>query len=138
LDTKLTKSTAFHPHTDGQTEVVIQMIMHILHMYSFKHPITWDESLIYVRHNYNRVIPSRIEHNPFYVGLGFQPLGPIDVVVPLAATQVDSSHAQTKDDKVTWFIEKIQHILQQVQDILQNSNAKYKQRHDEHRVPHKF
>jgi hypothetical protein len=31
-----------------------------------------------------------------------------------------------------------QHILQQVQDILQKSNAKYKQCHDQHSMPHKF
>jgi hypothetical protein len=34
LDTKLTKSMAFHPQTDGQTEVVNRMIVHILHMYN--------------------------------------------------------------------------------------------------------
>jgi IS30 family transposase len=40
LDTKLTKSTSFHPQTDGQTEVINQMIVHILHMYNSKHPHT--------------------------------------------------------------------------------------------------
>ena len=72
------------------------------------------------------------------MGLGFQPLGPIDVALPLAVTSTDSSPTPTEDDKATQFIEKIQHIHQQVQDILQKSNDKYKQRHDQHRVPHKF
>ena len=62
----------------------------------------------------------------------------MDVALPLAATQADSSHAQTEAEKAIRFIERIQHIRQQVQYILQNSNAKYKQRHDQHRVPHKF
>jgi hypothetical protein len=38
----------------------------------------------------------------------------------------------------TSFIEHIQHICQQVHDILDRANAKYKQRHDQHRVPHNF
>jgi hypothetical protein len=53
LDTKLTKSTAFHPQTDGQTEVINRMVVHILRMYNSKHPRTWDESLPYVEHIYN-------------------------------------------------------------------------------------
>jgi hypothetical protein len=48
LDTKLTKSTTFHPQVDGQIEVVNKMIIHILHMYNSKNPHTWDESLPYV------------------------------------------------------------------------------------------
>jgi hypothetical protein len=72
------------------------------------------------------------------VGLGFQPLDPIDVALPLAVTSVDSSLAPTEADKATRFIEWIHHIFQQVQDILQKSNDKYKQRHDQHWVPHKF
>jgi hypothetical protein len=126
------------PQTDGQTEVVNRMIVHILCMYNSKHPRTWDESLPYVQHIYNRAIHSSTDHNPFQVGLGFQPLGPMDVALPLMTTQEDSSHAPTRADKATWFIERIQHIRQQVQDILQKSNAKYKQCHDQHRVPHQF
>jgi hypothetical protein len=138
LDTKLTKSTAFHPQTDGQTEVVNRMIVHILRMYNSKHPRTWDESLPYVQHSYNWALHSSTSHNPFQVGLGFQPLCPIDVAMPFAATQADSAHVQSEADKANNFIERIQHIRQQVHDILDRANAKYKQRHDQHRVPHNF
>ena len=72
------------------------------------------------------------------MGLGFQPLGPIDVALPLAVTSTDSSPAPIEAEKATRFIEQIQQICQQVQDILHKSNDKYKQRHDQHRVSHKF
>jgi hypothetical protein len=62
----------------------------------------------------------------------------MDVALPLAATQADSSNALTGVGKATQFIEQIQYIRQQVQHILQNSNAKYKQRHDQHHVPRQF
>jgi hypothetical protein len=58
LDTKLNKSTTFHPQTDGQTEVINQMIVHILCMYNSKHPLTWDESLPYVEHSYIQALHS--------------------------------------------------------------------------------
>jgi hypothetical protein len=58
LDTKLTKSMTFHPQTDGQIEVVNQMIVHILCMYNSKHPHTWDEIFSYVQHKYNRALHS--------------------------------------------------------------------------------
>jgi hypothetical protein len=126
LDTKLTKSTTFHPQIDGQTEVVNRMIVHILRMYNSKKPRTWDKSLPYVQHSYNRALHSSTDHNPFQVGLGFQPLGPIDISLPLAITSTDSSPAPTEVDKASQYIKRIQHIHQEVQDILQKSNDKYK------------
>jgi hypothetical protein len=116
----------------------MEIIVHILWMYNSNHPCTWYEILPYVQHSYNRTLHSSTSHSPFQVGLGFQPLGSIDVALPLAVTSTDSSPAPTKANKSIWFIERIQHICQQVQDILQKSNDKYKQRHDQHRVPHKF
>jgi hypothetical protein len=129
---------AFHPRTYGQTEVVNRMIVHILCMYNSKNPRTWDENLPYVQHSYNRELHISTDHIPYQVEWGFQPLGPIDVSLPLLVTSIDSSPSPTKNDKATRFIERIQHIRQQVQDMLQKSNDKYKQHHDQHWVPRKF
>ena len=41
-------------------------------------------------------------------------------------------------DKANSFTENIQHIRQQIHDILGKSNAQYKQQHDQYWVPHKF
>jgi len=122
LDTKLTISIAFHPKTDGQTEVVNR----IMRMYKSNHPHTWDESLPYVHYNYNRALHSSTGHNPFQVGFEFQPLCPIDVAMPFVATQANLAHVHSETDKVENFIEHIQHIREQVHDILDKSKAKYK------------
>jgi hypothetical protein len=118
LDTKLTKSIVFHPQTDGQTEVVNWMIVHILRMYNSKNPCTWDESLPYVHKSYNRAPHSSTSHSPFQVGLGFKPLGPIDVALPMETKKTNSSHVHYETDKATRFIERIRHIRQQVHEIL--------------------
>jgi hypothetical protein len=89
------------PQTDGQTKVVNRMILHILHMYNSKNPFTWDEILPYVQHIYNQALNSSTNHGPFQVWLGFQPLDPIDVALPLAVTSTNSSLAPTEADKAT-------------------------------------
>ena len=86
------------------------MVMHILRMYKSKHPCTWDDSLPYVQYSYKKSIHNSTSHSPFQVGLGFQPLGPIDVALPLESTKAKSSHAHTEAEKATRFIENVQHI----------------------------
>jgi hypothetical protein len=70
-------------------------------------PFYGDESLFYVQKNYNMALHRSISHNPFQVGLRFQPLGPIDVALPLATTQEKYSHVQCEAYKATRFIEWI-------------------------------
>ena len=112
-DTKLTKSTIFHPQIDGQTEVVNRMIIQILRMYHSKHPRTWDESLAYVKHSYNREIHSSTGHNPFEVYIGYQPLSPIDVsILIMQSHQVPC--LDKEKEKAMNFIEKIHQLQQQV------------------------
>jgi hypothetical protein len=99
-------------------------------MYNSKHPCTWDESLPYVQDSYNQALHNSTNHNPFHVGLGFQPLCPIDIAMSFVATQADSTHVQSEVAKANNFIECIQHIHQQFHDIFDRTNAKYKQRYD--------
>lgn len=81
-------------------------------MYNSKHPHTWDDNLPCVKHNYNIAIHNSSSNNPFQVGLGFQPLGPIDVALPLPSTHAESSQANTEANKATTVIENIQQIRQ--------------------------
>jgi hypothetical protein len=53
MDTKLKRSTAFHPQMDRQTEVVNQTMVFFLQGYCSKHPKLWDEQIPYVQHSYN-------------------------------------------------------------------------------------
>jgi hypothetical protein len=53
MDTKLKRSTAFHPQTDGQTKVVNITVLLFLRGYCSKHPKLWDEHIPYVQHAYN-------------------------------------------------------------------------------------
>jgi hypothetical protein len=83
IETKMTKSTAFHPQIDRKIEVVNKMIVHIPNMYNYKHPCIWDESIPYVQHSYNISFHDSIVHIPFQVYLGFQPFPPLDVALPI-------------------------------------------------------
>ena len=109
MDTKLTKSSAFHPQIDGQIEVVNQMIIQILHMYHSKHPCTWDESLPYVKHIYNKVIHISIGHIPFEVFLGYPPLVPINVLIPIMQPNLVPYLDKEKDEAIK-IIDKIHYL----------------------------
>lgn len=77
-------------------------------------------------------------HSPFQDMLGFHPLCLIYVAIPFEATHAYSAHVHSEADRDNNLIEHIQHIHQQVHDILDKANAKYKQHDDQHWVLHKF
>jgi hypothetical protein len=63
-------------------------------MYNSKNPCIKDESIPSIQHNYKRDLHSYVGYIPFQMGLGFQPLGPINVALPLATTQEECSHVR--------------------------------------------
>ena len=137
MDTKLKRSTAFHPQTDGQTEVVNRILVDLLRGYNRKHPKTWDESLPYIQHCYNRAIHSSSNKSPFETCLGFLPQTPFDI--SFAKSTEDKSMAQGDErQKSIKFMEQIQQVQRQVEEQLQRAQQRYKERHDRHRTVHDF
>ena len=65
MDTKLNKSTVFHPHTDGQIELENRTVVNLLRGYCSKHLKLQDEQLQYVHHAYNCAIHSSPQRSPF-------------------------------------------------------------------------
>ena len=80
MDTKLKKIIAFHPQTDGQTEVVNITVVHLLRGYCNKHPKLWDEQLHYIQHAYNQAKHSSTQTSPFEVCFGYLPKSPLDFI----------------------------------------------------------
>jgi transposase InsO family protein len=53
LGTKLIRSSEYHPHTDGQTERVNQILEDMLRAYVLTHNSKWDECLPLAEFAYN-------------------------------------------------------------------------------------
>ena len=134
MDTKLKKRTTFHPQTDGKKKVVNRTVVHLLRGYYSKHPKFWDESLHYVQHAYNRALHSSTNRSPFETCYGYLPKSPMDFVFSHEAEEDGYDNA----DKAMKFIQKIQKVHEAVKEHLEKSQAKYKMRHDKHRVDHHF
>ena len=105
MDTKLKKSIAFHPQTDGKTEVVNRTVVQILRGYCSKHPKLWDEQLQYIHHAYNHAVHSSMKRSPFETCFGYLPKTPMDF--SFGKDALDGHH---NADKGLNFIQRIQAV----------------------------
>jgi hypothetical protein len=71
--TKLLFSTACHPQTDGQTEVVNRTSSSLLRVVIHKNLKSWDTCLPIVEFPYNRSVHGAMKSSPFEVVYGFNP-----------------------------------------------------------------
>jgi hypothetical protein len=85
MGTKLLFSTACHPQTDGQTEVVNRTLSSLLRAIIKKNLKTWEDCLPHVEFAYNRSIYFATKFSPFEIVYGFNPLSPLDLTpLPLS------------------------------------------------------
>lgn len=86
VGTKLRMSTAYHPQTDGQSEVTIRTLENFLRPYLEDRPEGWSELLSTVEFAANNAVNASTGHTPFYLMNGQHPRG-LDLV-PRDGTKV--------------------------------------------------
>ena len=87
-NTKLDFSSAYHPRTDGQTEVVNFSLGNLLRSLVGDHLKSWDQKLYQAEFAYNRSVNRSTGFNPFYVVYGYNPRSPLDLTPVLDLQRV--------------------------------------------------
>ncbi|KAI0507425.1 hypothetical protein KFK09_013550 [Dendrobium nobile] len=80
MGTKLQFSTAFHPQTDGQTEVVNRSLGNLLRTLVGENIQDWDSKLPISEFAYNNSVNRSTGLSPAEVVYGYLPKQPIDLI----------------------------------------------------------
>jgi hypothetical protein len=72
MDTKLNFSLAYHPQTDGQTEMTNQILEDMSRACALKYGKSWDKSFPYAEFSYNNSYQASIEMVPYEALYGRQ------------------------------------------------------------------
>ncbi|XP_074298949.1 uncharacterized protein LOC141629936 [Silene latifolia] len=95
VGTKLLFSTAYHPQTDGQTEVTNRILGTILRGIVNKTQKDWDLKLAHAEFAYNRSPTFATRRSPFEVVYGVNPYMPVDLL-PLPREELVHDNAEAK------------------------------------------
>lgn len=79
IGTKLLFSSAFHPQTDGQTEVTNRSLGNLLRCLVADHAASWDFILPQAEFAFNNSVNRSTGCTPFEVVYGFHPHTPLDL-----------------------------------------------------------
>lgn len=125
VNTQLNFSSAYHPQTDGQTEVVNRSLGNILRCLVGDHVKTWDQKLCQAEFAHNHAINRSTGYSPFQVVYSVQPRGPLDLMsLPVS---------RVVPKKVQDFVGGLHDVHRAVHDNLVRANSKYKQDADKKR-----
>ena len=94
MGTKLQFSSAYHPQTDGQIEVVNRSLGNLLCCIVGEKPKQWDLALPQEEFSYNSLVNRSTSKSPFQVVYGHNPQGILDLVqLPLGDRVSDDGEA---------------------------------------------
>ncbi|KAE8676682.1 putative CCCH-type zinc finger family protein [Hibiscus syriacus] len=118
-------SSAYHPQTDGQTEVVNRSLGNLLRCLAGTKPKQCDLALPQAEFAYNRSKNRTTGLSPFEIVYGQNPSGVLDLA-PIPRI----GHFSPKADEMAKYLRGIH---EQVKQTIHESNTKYKTRVDNHR-----
>jgi hypothetical protein len=124
MGTKLMFSSAYHPQTDGQTEVVNKILGDLLRSLVTEHHSSWDNMFPQAEFAYNDSVNRRTGKSPFQVVYGIQPRGFSEL---RESEQTATSNVSAKD-----FSEAMKELHDRVKQRLIDSSQEYKCRVDQH------
>ena len=90
LGTKLNMSTARRPQTDGLSERANETLQQLLRCYACEADSNWLSQLPVLEFCYNTQQNESVRDSPFEVSYGFQPVKPIDMVIPVSPYAVSA------------------------------------------------
>lgn len=124
-NTTLLFSSAYHPQTDGQTEVVNRSLGNLLRCLVGDNLKSWDLKLPQAEFAHNSALNRSTSLSPFEVVYGLIPRGPTDLL-PLPTSS-------NSDRRAADFITDIQRVHGQTKTRLESATVEYKSRADTHR-----
>ena len=115
LQTKLLMSTAFHPQTDGLSEISNKQVTWYLQAFATHHQDQWDTMLPLAEYAYNTSTHSSTDRSPFELDLGYTPSIPLDFVAGRR------QHDEMRSLDGAAFVERLQASLLDAQDRLREA-----------------
>ncbi|CAA7012879.1 unnamed protein product [Microthlaspi erraticum] len=125
LRTSLDMSSAYHPQTDGQTEVTNRALGDLLRCLVGDNIRSWDNILCQAEFAHNHALNRSTGFSPFRVVYGVSPRGPLDLSIAPDRTRMHGRACDVVDE----FVE----LHAKVRDNLEQATAKYKSGVDAHR-----
>lgn len=125
LRTSLHVSSAYHPQSDKQIEVINRSLGDMWRCLVGDNIKSWDTILCQAEFTHNHEVNRSNQFSPFWVVYGLIPRGSLAIGI---APDITRDHCQAIE-----FVGNLSHIHAQVHENLQSMSAKYKEVADQHR-----
>ena len=129
VGTMHSKSTAYHPQTDGQTERMNKVLEDFIRHYISPQQNDWDELLPLAEFAINNAYQESTGNTPFFLNFGRHPRIPTDA---------NLAKKPSKDPAATNYIGDVEKALAKAKKCLEAAQQRQRKYADQHRTERRF